>query len=35
MVILVPEGNIEDHTRKSEYYDATYDYLREIGIKLI
>lgn len=32
MVIVVPEGNSEDHTRKSEYYDATFEYLRGIGI---
>jgi hypothetical protein len=35
MVIVVPEGNVEDHTRKSEYYDSTYDYLSAIGIKII
>lgn len=35
MVIVVPEGNIEDHTRKAEYYDSTYDYLKSIGIKLL
>jgi len=35
MVIVVPEGNIEDHTRKPEYYDSTYDYLKTIGIKII
>ena len=33
MVIFVPEGNIEDHTRKSEYYDSTYNYLVMLGIK--
>jgi len=32
MVIVVPEGNCEDHTRKKEYYDVTYNYLREIGL---
>jgi hypothetical protein len=35
MVIVVPEGNIEDHTRKPEYYDDTFNYLKEIGIKTI
>jgi hypothetical protein len=35
MVIVVPEGNAEDHTRKSEYYDSTYLYLKSIGIKLL
>jgi len=33
MVIVVPEGNIEDPTRKSEYYDSTYDYIESIGVK--
>ena len=31
MVIVVPKGNQEDHTRKSDYYDCTYNYLKEIG----
>lgn len=31
MVIVVPDGDSEDRTRKGEYYDSTYDYLREIG----
>ena len=35
MVIVVPEGNEEDHTRKKEYYDGTYNYLKEIGIKIL
>jgi len=35
MVIVVPEGNNDDHTRKEEYYDSTYNYLKEIGIKEI
>ena len=35
MVIVVPDGNIEDHTRKGEYYDCTYNYLAEIGIPII
>jgi adenylate kinase family enzyme len=33
MVIVVPEGDIEDHTRKSEFYDCTYNYLKEIGLE--
>ncbi len=32
MVIFVPPGNPADPTRPPEYYDATYDYLREVGI---
>ena len=35
MVIYVPEGSAEDHTRKSEWYDGVYNYLKEIGIKEI
>lgn len=35
MVIVIPNGNPEDHTRKSEYYDSTYDYLASLGISKI
>jgi DUF2075 family protein len=35
MMIVIPEGNDEDHTRKKEYYDPTYIYLKGIGIKTI
>lgn len=35
MVIVVPEGNLEDHTRNHEYYDPTFNYLKSIGIKLL
>jgi hypothetical protein len=35
MVIVVPQGSLVDHTRKSEYYDSTYEYLKEIGIELL
>lgn len=35
MVIFIPEGNIEDHTRKPEFYDSTYNYLKSIGIKTL
>ena len=35
MVIVVPEGSFEDHTRKPEFYDSTFNYLREIGIQII
>ena len=31
MVIVVPLGDKEDQTRRSEYYDPTYKYLNEIG----
>jgi hypothetical protein len=33
MAIVVPEGNIEDHTRPPSFYDPTYKYLKEIGFK--
>lgn len=35
MVIVVPEGDSLDHTRKREYYDSTYNYLKSIGIDQI
>ena len=35
MVLVVPEGNPEDPTRNPAYYDSTYEYLKEIGIKEI
>lgn len=33
MVIFVPEGDDEDKTRKREFYDGTYEYLKSLGIK--
>lgn len=33
MVIVVPQGNSEDPTRKPEFYDSTYKYLKSIGIE--
>jgi schlafen family protein len=35
MVIVVPSGEINDPTRKSEYYDPTFDYLKSIGFASI
>jgi len=35
MVIVVPEGNNEDFTRKREYYDGTYNYLKKIGLQTL
>jgi len=35
MVIVVPHGDSEDPTRKPEFYDPTFDYLREIGFSCI
>lgn len=35
MVIVVPLGNSEDPTRKPEYYDATFNYLKDIGLAIL
>jgi len=35
MVIVVPEGDTEDKTRKREFYDSTFRYLEKIGFKVI
>lgn len=35
MAIFVPCGSKDDHTRKSEWYDGTYNYLVDIGIEVI
>ena len=35
MVIVIPEGNPEDHTRNPEYYDTTYEYLKYLGLKIL
>jgi hypothetical protein len=35
MVIVVPNGSDDDHTRKHNYYDPTFDYLKEIGFEVI
>lgn len=35
LVIFVPEGDIEDFSRKPEYYYGIYNYLKFIGIKEI
>ncbi len=35
MVIVVPNGSDDDHTRKHSYYDPTFDYLKEIGFEVI
>jgi len=33
MVIVVPNGDPEDPTRKAEYYDPVFEYLRDIGFQ--
>ena len=35
MVLVVPSGDIEDHTRNPQYYDGTFNYLKEIGFSEI
>ncbi|OFY84438.1 MAG: hypothetical protein A3F72_13595 [Bacteroidetes bacterium RIFCSPLOWO2_12_FULL_35_15] len=35
MIIVVPSGDIEDHTRNPNYYNSTFDYLKEIGFEII
>lgn len=35
MIIVIPEGDNEDHTRKPEFYDETYNYVKSIGFSII
>lgn len=35
MVVVIPEGNKEDHTRQPEFYDNTFNYLKSIGFKTV
>ena len=35
MIIVVPEGNVDDPTRDPLYYDCTYEYLKGLGIEEI
>jgi hypothetical protein len=35
MAIFVPAGSEEDQTRKPEWYDGIFGYLKEIGIQNI
>jgi len=35
LVIFVPEGDPDDETRRPEYYDGTYEYLRSLGLQEI
>lgn len=35
MVIVVPEGDPEDHTREAGFFDGTYAYLRQLGLPAI
>lgn len=35
MVVFVPPGDTNDPTHSPAYYDATFDYLREVGMQEI
>ena len=35
MVIVVPQGDVDDPTRKREYYDPTFEYLQTVGFREI
>jgi hypothetical protein len=35
MVVVVPEGDAEDPTRKPEFYDPTFNYLERVGFEVI
>ena len=35
MVIVIPSGDAEDPTRQKEFYDPVFDYLQDIGFKVI
>jgi hypothetical protein len=32
MVVFVPPGDVNDPTRSPEYYDSTFNYLRQLGV---
>ena len=35
MVIVVPEGDVDDPTRNKQYYDLTFNYLQGIGLETL
>lgn len=35
MIIVVPEGNCQDHTRLPDYYNPTFKYLKSLGLEVI
>lgn len=35
MAIVVPPGDVEDQTRRAEFYDPTFEYLSQIGFAVI
>lgn len=35
MIICVPKGDAEDHTRLPEFYDGTFEYLKSVGLEML
>ena len=35
MIIVVPEGNVDDHTRQPDFYSPTFNYLKSLGIEIV
>ncbi|HLS31358.1 MAG TPA: DNA/RNA helicase domain-containing protein, partial [Flavobacteriaceae bacterium] len=35
MIIVIPKGSQDDHTRNPDYYDSTFNYLKTIGFQII
>lgn len=35
MIVVVPEGDREDPTRNPDFYDATFEYLRSVGLRVV
>jgi hypothetical protein len=35
MVIVIPEGDLSDPTRLPEFYDSTFEYLYEVGLRVV
>lgn len=35
MVIVIPEGNKDDHTRQPAFYDSTFQYLKSVGLTVL
>jgi len=35
MIIVVPNGDSDDPTRNPEFYNPTYEYLKDIGFEVI
>ena len=35
MVVVVPEGDVQDPTRDPRFYNDTFDYLRDVGLEVI